>query len=354
MKKYIVILLAFFLPFVAFGQSDLVKFKEKTFDFGTIKEEKGVVTHTFAFKNLGKVPVIIKSVQASCGCTTPIWTKKPVLPQKTGVIKVTYNPMNRPNKFIKTITVTTNLGRQQLTIKGVVTPRPKSLAEQYPKKMEELRLKTSYVIFNEIGNKQEKIINVEVVNDSKKPIKVGFGKMPAYVKITMENAVLQPKQKGLIKVAYNAEKTKFWGFHSDLIQVLVNGKQKVASNLVVTATVIEDFSKMSKEELAKAPRVGVDKLEEKLKSVVAGDKVKIQFKITNIGQSPLVIHNIDQSSKSLAVKISKRKIAPNTQAVVDVVFDTKGKKGYQNEQITLITNAPDLPIIDFKISGFLE
>ncbi len=180
MKKYIVILLVLFLPFGAFAQEDLVKFKEKTFDFGTIKEERGVVTHTFLFKNLEQVPVIIKSVKASCGCTTPIWTKKPVLPQKTGVIKVTYNPMNRPGKFSKTITVTTNLGRQELMIKGIVTPRPKSLAEKFPKKMDKLRLTTSYVMFDRIGNKQTKTIKVNVVNDSDTPISVDWKKVPDY------------------------------------------------------------------------------------------------------------------------------------------------------------------------------
>ncbi len=354
MRKYILILLAFFLPFAVSAQADMLKFKKTTHDFGTIKEEKGVVSHTFIFQNLARVPIIIKSVQTTCGCTTPIWTKKPVLPQKKGIIKVTYNPMNRPSKFIKTITVTTNLGKKQLTIKGDVTPRPKTLAEKYPKKMGQLRLKTSYVMFDQIANKQEKKMTVAMVNDSRNTISISFDKVPNYVTLKASKNILKPKEKGEIEVTYDAKKTKEWGFHSDLIKVLINGKTKISNNLVVTATIIDDFSKMSKRALRKAPKIGVDKLEKNFQSAVAGDKVKTIFRIVNVGERPLIIHNVDRSSETLKVKLSKKTIAPNTSASLEVILDTRGKKGYQNEQITLITNAPDFPIIDFRVNGFVN
>lgn len=354
MKKKIIVLVLSLFPFFLFAQSEALKFTETMHDFGTIKEEGGRVTHVFEFENQGKIPIIINAVQASCGCTTPVWTKEPVLPGKNGIIKVTYNPINRPNKFIKTVSVTTNLGKQQLMIKGFVTPRPKTLAELYPKRMEQLRLTTSYVMFNEIGNKQEKKIAVDIVNDSNENITVSFGKMPAYVTVFMKDKKLKSKQKSTIEVTYNAEKTNFWGFNSDIIPIYVNDVVKSSNSLVVTATVIEDFSKMTKEDKEKAPSLGVDKFETQFQSVVNGDKVKIQFKLTNIGKQPLVLRKIDASSDALEVKPSKTVIAPNAQETLDVVFDTKGKRGYQNQQITIITNAPDLPVVNFRISGIVE
>ncbi len=354
MKKNILILMLIFSPFLVFAQKDVLEFKEMEFDFGTIKEEGGKVTHIFEFKNNGRVPIIINSVKASCGCTTPLWTKKPVLPNKVGLIKVTYNPLNRPSKFIKTVTVTTNVATKKLVIKGLVTPRPKTIAELYPKKMEELRLTTSYVMFNEIGNKQKKKIEVKVINDSKENITLSFAKIPDYVSIKMKNKVLKPKEKGVIEVTYLAKNAKFWGFHSDLIPLLVNGKKRASNNLVVTATVIEDFSGMSKKDMEKAPLVGVDKFEANFNSAIAGDKVKTQFKLTNIGKSPLVLRSVDGSYQNLKIEISETKIAPDKQAIIDVTFDTSGKKGYQNQQITLITNAPDLPILTLRIIGIVE
>ena len=68
----------------------IVKFDQETVDFGTAELNKPV-TVQFNFTNVGKSPVIIQNAQPSCGCTTPAWTKEPVLPGKTGVIKATYN-----------------------------------------------------------------------------------------------------------------------------------------------------------------------------------------------------------------------------------------------------------------------
>jgi|SRR6478609_10631128 len=93
-------------------------------DFGKIK--LGVpVTHEFKFTNTSKVPLIITNVQASCGCTTPSWTKDPVMPGGSGFIKATFNAAS-PGVFGKTVTVTANVdpGFVQLSIKGEVESAP--------------------------------------------------------------------------------------------------------------------------------------------------------------------------------------------------------------------------------------
>ena len=72
--------------------------------------------------NYGNEPLILTGVRASCGCTTPTWTKEPIMPGKTGTIKVRYNT-NNVGSFTKTITVTSNAvnaSRSTLKIKGKV------------------------------------------------------------------------------------------------------------------------------------------------------------------------------------------------------------------------------------------
>ncbi|MEY2925508.1 MAG: hypothetical protein RLZZ337_2059 [Bacteroidota bacterium] len=95
---------------------------EKTsHDFGTIEE--GVqATVTFTFKNTGNAPLVLNSVKASCGCTTPKWTKEPVAPGQEGTVTAIYNSQGRPGNFTKTITVTHNGegGTEFLTIRGNV------------------------------------------------------------------------------------------------------------------------------------------------------------------------------------------------------------------------------------------
>jgi len=70
------------------------------------------------------VPLIIATVQASCGCTTPDWTKDAIPPGQTGFIKATFSAAS-PGVFDKTVTVTANVenGSVQLKIKGEVAPQ---------------------------------------------------------------------------------------------------------------------------------------------------------------------------------------------------------------------------------------
>ena len=106
-------------------KTSYLSFKEMTNNFGNIKEVNGAVTGTFEFTNISKTPITINSVKATCGCTTPDWTKEPIAPGKNGYIKATYNPTNRPGKFSKSITVSTSTGETIiLKIEGNVEPKP--------------------------------------------------------------------------------------------------------------------------------------------------------------------------------------------------------------------------------------
>ena len=84
-----------------------IKFVEETHDFGNIKEGTQA-TFEFKFMNTGNAPLILESVQASCGCTTPEWSREPIAPGHSGKVIATYNSASRPGPFSKTITVKYN------------------------------------------------------------------------------------------------------------------------------------------------------------------------------------------------------------------------------------------------------
>lgn len=110
----------------ATGQAQ-AKFDKTTHDYGRIAEEIGTAMCEFEFTNTGDKPLIINRVSASCGCTTPSYTKEPVLPGQKGSIKVAYSTTGRVGSFSKTVRVLTNTpeGSYTLVIKGEVLPRKK-------------------------------------------------------------------------------------------------------------------------------------------------------------------------------------------------------------------------------------
>jgi hypothetical protein len=91
-----------------------------THDFGKIDQGKPVV-HEFTFTNAGSTPLVISNVKGSCGCTVTDYTKEPVAPGKSGVVKATFNAA-AVGAFNKSIRVTANVegATETLFIKGEV------------------------------------------------------------------------------------------------------------------------------------------------------------------------------------------------------------------------------------------
>ncbi len=102
-----------------FGQTD-VKFNESVYKFGKIKHNIPA-THVFTFTNTSSKPVVIEFANAECGCTTPEYSKDPILKGKSSTIKVTYNAANL-GAFKKNVNVKFAHAQQPivLTIEGDV------------------------------------------------------------------------------------------------------------------------------------------------------------------------------------------------------------------------------------------
>ena len=120
MKKISLIALLLSVFMFAMAGGPAIKFEETTHDFEVVNENGGAVKYDFVFENTGDEPLVINNVRASCGCTTPEWTKTPVEPGDKGIVTVAYNPQARPGAFSKAITVTSNGETIVLSIKGRV------------------------------------------------------------------------------------------------------------------------------------------------------------------------------------------------------------------------------------------
>jgi len=97
-----------------------------SFDFGKIPQGRPVSTF-FELTNNTKNPIKLENIQASCGCTTPEWSKEAIAPGAITKIKVGYNSAAE-GPFQKTITVQYNgSATKLLTISGTVyKPTPAS------------------------------------------------------------------------------------------------------------------------------------------------------------------------------------------------------------------------------------
>ena len=99
-----------------------IEFKSEVIDYGKIARGSDGV-RIFEFTNTGTLPLVITDVTSSCGCTIPEKPEDPILPGKTGEIKVKYDT-NLVGPIRKTITVYSNadVPAKSIKIKGEVLP----------------------------------------------------------------------------------------------------------------------------------------------------------------------------------------------------------------------------------------
>jgi hypothetical protein len=115
-------------PQAAVTESADLLFREMEYDFSKIPQGKPVY-HFFEVVNQGKTAMKLDNVQASCGCTTPEWSRDPIAPGASTKIKIGFNAASE-GIFEKYITIYYNNSTQnkQIKIKGFVWKAPEGPA----------------------------------------------------------------------------------------------------------------------------------------------------------------------------------------------------------------------------------
>ena len=137
MKRLIFTLLSFAVATALKAQTatpntttvDPLVVKQNTHDFGKIPQGRPAM-YVFEVQNTGKTPLKLDNVIATCGCTTPEWSKEEIAPGSTAKITVGYNAYS-DGPFEKSITVQYNQHQTKvLVIKGNVYKTPPSPAPE--------------------------------------------------------------------------------------------------------------------------------------------------------------------------------------------------------------------------------
>jgi len=330
-----------------------ISFEKVVHDFGKIKEESGRVTCKFTFVNTGQNDLLIDTVRATCGCTAPNWTRRPIPPGGTGFVAATYNPAGRPSAFSKYLYVTSNSNpaSTKLTITGEVLAKPRTIEDDYRYAMGALRLKANHLAFGNVANTTKKDYQLEVVNNSDKDIELAFELVPKHMEIEFKPSVLKAHETGLIIAKYDASMKNDWGMLIDRVNVKVDGNSDRNFRLVISANIVEDFSVLSAEEKANAPIVKVDNPEVNFGKLKQNEKFEHAFVLTNMGNSQLFIRKIKASCGCTAVQPEKKEIAPGESVNITTIFNSAGKRGNQNKNVTIITNDPKHSNIILRIKG---
>lgn len=321
-----------------------IQFATLSHDFGTLKEEAGKATHEFVFTNTGNAPLIIQQVTASCGCTTPNWTKQPIAPGATGKVTVTYATTGRPGHFTKIITVRNNSNQSpiQLYINGNVSPKPLSQELAFPVSFGELRLKSTILAFGTLTHGTAKSLSVPVYNSSAKPASLSFGKLPSHITVTPATAIIAPGKELYLRFSYNSTAVNDLAFRNDKITLIVNGNAATSHNNILTASAYlsENFGTRSKAQQNEAPIGTLSAKTIKLGKIQTNKKASGIITITNTGKSPLLIRKAYSDCGCIHFSLPAKGIAPGQSYGLHFVVSAGSQPGYMIENVNILTNSP--------------
>jgi hypothetical protein len=342
MKRYFSLVMFFVLASSLLAQP-MMKFSTQMHDFGKFKEEAGPQRFNFEVVNTGNAPLVIQNIVASCGCTTPEWTKSPIPPNGKGVVTAIYDPAGRPNAFEKNLTVYSNAKPEVvvLVIKGEVTAREKTIEELFIWPVGNIRFETNHMAFTNVKKSEKKIRVLQVINTSKEPVKIEFEGSSPSVTLKANPETLKPGQKGLIEGTFDATLNPGWGQIGESIRVKVNGVSPENGYLYVSANLVEDFSNLTKEELANAPVFKVDATTVDIGMMEPATTRDVEFKFTNTGGRDLVLRNIRATCGCTAVQQGgNTTIKPGESSVIKATFNSGSYKGKVTKAIYVYTNDP--------------
>jgi len=338
---------------VGFGQLESpILFEEERHVFGNIREEDGPVTHEFKFKNDTKEDIVLSNVKASCGCTTPAWSREPVHPGSEGFIKVQYNPRNRPGPFKKSLTVRSNRGVSVLYIEGQVVPKEKTPEEEFPKLMGSLRFKNDKLYIGKITSNGKITRIYDIYNEGNKPVNFLKDKeLPEHIEVNIVPEIIKPGGKAKMQIIFDPVKRNKLGYGIDHIRLKTNDVLQSELEFSIMAHVNEYFPPYSDEEYALQPNIELDELAYDFGDIHAGDTVQHVFTITNTGKQNLNLRTIIPNCECVTARAAQNDILPGQQTSLTVTYFSTSRRGTQHKNITIYSNDPRKSVLMLTVQS---
>ena len=225
----LICIIVFFRALCSQTLSTTIVFEERVYNFGTILEKNGKVSHSFVFHNKGITPVVISDIRSDCGCIGKVISNPTVKPGGKGVVTITFNPAYKSGFFSKEIMVFSNNGKEfnHVWMEGNVTPAQHPIEEDYPYNFGSgLYLRLKVMAFGYVKPGETKQVELHYANYTSKPMELNFvadGKNNGLKYINPGK--LKPKERGVMMVSYTLPLLN----NGDVIIHLhpfVNGKKK--------------------------------------------------------------------------------------------------------------------------------
>lgn len=248
MSSKILYLLLFvnFYCLESFAQAK-IEFQNTEHDFGKVSEGT-LASYDFTFINVGTEPLLINNVKASCGCTTPYWTKEPVMPGKQGKITAAYDSKNRPGAFNKSISVTSNAQNPNVSlyIKGVVVSKEnveKVFSDSEIAASPKANIEKNLIQLGKVEKGQTIPFSIDIKNSGKTDLSINQVKAPCNcIRLDNNGKKIGPGETETISFIFSAN---LLGNKKEPLTIYTNDITNPESTVNLEVEVVESLSNKS-------------------------------------------------------------------------------------------------------------
>lgn len=326
----------------------------QVWDFGTIEQVDGTIEHTMTFTNTGRIAFSIERVSVDCGCTTTNYTTDPVPPGGKGLIKLKFDPKERQGAVEQHVRIASKGGRNrnEITVRGTVIPRPRSIEEDYPFLFERgLRLSSLNLNFGYVDQGASKTMTVRYVNTSLLDIPIIAELQPAreWVHIDVP-PVIEADSRGELRVTYDLRQTTFYGRYSDRVYLTVNGMRQPLP-ISCTFTAVDPATKAD----TPAPDAVFAPAFHHHGAVRAREELSRTVELSNEGTAPLMVRWVYPRAGVSTTLREGTTVPPGQLCTFTITFNTAGlERGVQTGNLTVITNDPITPVRELRSAVEIE
>ena len=363
MKKIIVLIIAMGLEGIVHAQK--ISFTNNTIAKGTTLW-KTPVTATFTFTNKERTPLVIKDVDAGCGCLSVDWTKTPVEKGGKGEVKVTYDA-KQLGTYDRFIDVYTNGSAKPVKVRmsgRISNVEEINVDEMFPYVIDNVRVSTNNIEFPDVYGGDSATVKIEVYNAGREVYTPQLMHVPSYITMDIKPKLLAAGRRGVIELTVHGDLVPELGLNQTSVYVPRFPGDKVGTNNDIEISTVKLSDVQLDNNSKVAPKMKLSTTELVLNSHgrfanavgklgikpdflgKVGIKTKMQgvVTITNRGNAPLTLTNIQAFNRAITVSIPNTTIAPGQKAQMKVAVDSRflGMSKAQ-PRILIITNDPKMP-----------
>ena len=220
----------------------------------------------------------------------------------------------------------------------------------FPHEISGVRFDKDHFSFGEMIFGEEKTATLILYNPTTKTMEPEFRFSEDWIRVIQTKRYIEPGDTVKVYVRLvsgNCE--KYGSCVQRMVFIPDRARGECQQPFLITAEIMEDFTRMTPEEKSMAPKISWDMTEFDFGDVQQEQKAVHFFKLKNRGKRDLIIRRVETTCGCTAVMPESRVVRAGDSTRLKVVFHTAGREGKQLKTIRVTSNDFSQPNTILKI-----